>query len=204
MGQYRSVEPNFFMTFQFLDNGERLFVFSKDAIIIRFGRNGDKSYALLIGLAPRADDVLEYYFCVVETDLVDVSERIYMSGYETKFIPKEIRPAVLESLVIGTRGLIELVQPVNIFKCCESYLTDKALRKHLLIANLIQEYSYHVEEPPVMSRRRSWWFDRRIQTNAEEMTKVLAQTSDLRRHIHAAQVTARADVQSLLRQTLQS
>ena len=192
------------MTFQFLDNGERLFVFSKDAIIIRFGRNGDKSYALLIGLAPRADDVLEYYFCVVETDLVDLSERFYMSGDETKFIPKEIRPAVIESLMIGTRGLLELVKPVTIFMCCESYLSDKALRKHLLIANLIQEYSYHVEEPPVMSKRRSWWFDRRIQTKAEEMTKVLAQTSDLRRHIHAAQVTARADVQSLLRQTLQS
>ena len=41
------------MTFQFLDNGERLFVFSKDAIIIRFGRNGDKSYALLIGLCAK-------------------------------------------------------------------------------------------------------------------------------------------------------
>ena len=145
--------------------------------------------------------VLEYYFCVVETDLVDVSERLYMSGHETKFIPKEIRPAVIESLLIGTRGLLELVKPVTIFMCCESYLSDKALRKHLLIANLIQEYSYHVEEPPVMSKRRSWWFDRRIQTKAEEMTKVLAQTSDLRRHIHAAQVTARADVQTLLKQT---
>ena len=189
------------MTFQLLDNGERLFVFSKDAIIIRFGRNGEKSYALLIGLAPRADVVLEYYFCVVETDLVDLSERLYMSGHETKFIPKEIRPAVIESLLIGTRGLPELVKPVTIFMCCESYLSDKALRKHRLIANLIQEYSYHVEEPPVMSKRRSWWFDRRIQTKAEEMTKVLAQTSDLRRHIHAAQVTARADVQSLLRET---
>ena len=54
------------MTFQLLDNGERLFVSSKDAIIIRFGRNGDKSYALLIGLAPMADAVLEYYFCVVD------------------------------------------------------------------------------------------------------------------------------------------
>ena len=52
-----------------------------------------------------------------------------------------------------------------------------------------------------MSKRRSWWFDRRIQTKAEEMTEVLAQTSDLRRHIHAAQVTVRADVQSLLRET---
>ena len=155
----------FSMTFQFLDNGERLFVFSKDVIIIRIGRNGDKSYALLIGLAPRADDVFEYYFCVVETDLVDLSERLYMSGHETKFIPKKIRPAVIESLLIGTRGLLELVKPVTIFKCCEFYLSDKALHKHLLIANLIQE---------------------------------------LRRHIHAAQVTARADVQSLLRQTLQS
>ena len=190
------------MTFQFLDNGERLFVFSKDAIVIRFGRNGGKSYALLVGLAPMADAVLEYYFCVVETDLVDVSERLYMSDHETKFISKEIRPAVIESLLIGTRGLLELVKPVTIFMCCESYLSDKALRKHLLTANLIQEYSYHVEEPPVMSKRRSWWFDRRIQTKAEEMTKVLAQTSDLRRHIHAAQVTARADVQSLLRQAL--
>jgi len=189
------------MTFQFLDNGERLFVFSKDAIVIKFGRNKDKSYALLVGLAPRADDVLEYYFCVVETDLVDVSERLYMSGHETKFIPKEIRPAVIESLMIGTRGLLELVKPVTIFMCCESYLSDKALRKHLLIANLIQEYSYHVEEPTVMSKRRSWWFDRRVQIKAEELTKVLAQTSDLRRHIHAAQVTARADVQSLLRET---
>ena len=189
------------MTFQLLDNGERLFVFSKDAIIIRFGRNGDKSYALLIGLAPRTDDVFEYYFCVVETDLVDLSERLYMNGHETKFIPKEIRPAVIESLLIGTRGLLELVKPVTIFMCCESYLSDTALRKHLLIANLIQEYSYHVEEPPVMSRRRSWWFDRRVQTKAEEMTKVLAQTSDLRRHIHAAQVTARADVQTFLRET---
>ena len=118
-----------------------------------------------------------------------------------KFIPKEIRPAVIESLMIGTRGLLELVKPVTIFMCCESYLSDKALRKHLLIANLIQEYSYHVEEPPVMSKRRSWWFDRRIQTKAVEMTQVLAQTSDLRRHIHAAQVTSRADVQSLLRET---
>ena len=189
------------MTFRFLDNGERLFVFSKDAIVIRFGRNGDKSYALLIGLAPRTDDVFEYYFCVVETNLVDLSERLYMNGHETKFIPKEIRPAVIESLLIGTRGLLELVKPVTIFMCCESYLSDTALRKHLLIANLIQEYSYHVEEPPVMSKRRSWWFDRRVQTKAEEMTKVLAQTSDLRRHIHAAQVTARADVQSLLRET---
>ena len=189
------------MTFQLLDNGERLFVFSKDAIIIRFGRNGDKSYALLIGLAPRADVVLEYYFCVVETDLVDLSERLYMGGHETKFIPKEIRPAVIESLLIGTRGLLELVKPVTIFMCCESYLSDTALRKHLLIANLIQEYSYHVEEPPVMSKRRSWWFDRRVQIKAEELTKVLAQTSDLRRHIHAAQVTARADVQTLLKQT---
>ena len=80
------------MTFQFLDNGERLFVFSKDAIIIRFGRNGDKSYAILIGLAPRADDVLEYYFCVVETDLVDLSERLYISGHETKFRRKFAPP----------------------------------------------------------------------------------------------------------------
>ena len=103
--------------------------------------------------------------------------------------------------MIGTRGLLELVKPIAIFKCCESYLPDKALRKHLLISNLIQEYSYHVEEPPVMSKRRSWWFDRRIQTKAEELTKVLAQTSDLRRHIHAAQVTVRTDVQSLLRET---
>ena len=108
---------------------------------------------------------------------------------------------VLESLLIGTRGLLELLKPVTIFKCCESYLPTTALRKHLLIANLIQEYSYHVEEPPVMSKRRSWWFDRRIQTKSEELTKVLAQTSDLRRHIHAAQVTARADVQTLLKQT---
>ena len=93
------------------------------------------------------------------------------------------------------------MKPVTIFKCREAYLSDKALRKHLLIANLIQEYSYHVEEPPVMSRRRSWWFDRRIQTKTEVLTKVLAQTSDLRRHIHAVQVTARADVQSFLRET---
>ena len=148
-----------------------------------------------------ADTVLEYYFCVVETDLIDFSERLFMSGDVTKFIPKEFRPAVLESLLIGTRGLLELVKPVTIFKCCEAYLSDKALRKHLLIANLIQEYSYHVEEPPVMSRRRSWWFDRRIQTTTEVLTKVLAQTSDLRRHIHAVQVTARADVQSFLRET---
>ena len=52
-----------------------------------------------------ADDVLEYYFCVVETDLVGLSERLYMGGHETKFIPKQIRPAVIESLLIGTRGL---------------------------------------------------------------------------------------------------
>ena len=82
--------------------------------------------------------------------------------------------------------------------CCESYLPDKALRKHLLIANLIQEYSYHVEEPPVMSKRRSWWFDRRVQAKAEVLTKVLAQTSDFRRHMHAVQVTARADVADAL------
>jgi hypothetical protein len=135
----------------------------KDSVIIPIGYDDKepKSYSLLIAFEPMAGGDFEFFFCIIEASHQDNTEIIYWSGLEVaKFASSYARNSILNTLLFGTRRLLNHVAPRRVFCCThDSHLPEKALRKHLLVVETFKMCGYQVQSEPIQLGKHSWWMD---------------------------------------------
>jgi len=136
----------------------------KETVIIPIGYDKKQpfSYTLAIGLAPIAGGDVEYYFRIIRADTQSNSETEYWSGLPTRaFMREGDRAKVLRALIFGTKQLLRNTSHARVFCCThDSRLPEKALRKHLLVAETFKMCGYEVEEQSVLPGKHAWWMER--------------------------------------------
>lgn len=120
-----------------------------------------ESYSLLIAFDTMAGGGAEFFFCVIEQNHETNTETRYWSGLEVaKFTSDEDRTFILGALLDGTRELLQHNSPKLVFCCThDSGLPQKALIKHLLVAQVFETCGYVVEEQPIFLGKNSWWME---------------------------------------------
>src|SRR5258708_3070408 len=135
----------------------------KDSVIIPIGYNDKepKSYSLLIAFEPMAGGNPEFFFCVIEANHQDNTEIRYWSGLDVaKFASTGARNTILNTLLFGTKRLLSHIAPKRVFCCTHDlHLPEKALRKHLLIAEIFKMCGYQVQSEPILLGKHSWWME---------------------------------------------
>jgi len=123
-----------------------------DSVLIPIGYDDveTKSYSLLISFDITGGGIDEFFFCVIEASHQDGTEVRYWSGLEVgKFTSREDRILIRQLLLEGTKRLLNHKAPKRVFCCThDSDLPEKALEKHLLIAQIFKMCGYEVRAEP--------------------------------------------------------
>jgi hypothetical protein len=146
------------------DQRPRVRLIGSDAIIhIGYDEFPYRDYSILMGLSPTGGGGLEYYFSIVEKYLVTDMEYVYWSGLGTRgFTTEADRRSILGAVLYGTEVMLNALQPPEFFCCThDSDLPEKALRKHILLAQVFDSCGYEVEQQPFQLGKHSWWMERR-------------------------------------------
>lgn len=123
----------------------------------------DLNYFAMIGLESVPPGDLEYYFCVLEIDGIDKTERPIWSGKE---LPTDIsgsaRREILCLILLATANLLNTVKPERVFRCThDADMPDKALEKHQEISQIFRDCGYNVRTADSFHGKRTWWMERK-------------------------------------------
>jgi hypothetical protein len=135
-----------------------------DSVVVPIGYDDmePKSYSLLIAFDMTAGGDAEFFFCVIELNHETNEEIRYWSGLDVaKFANLADRAFIRHALLGGTEILLKHKSPDRVFCCThDSDLPDKALLKHLLVAQTFKTCGYSVTNEPICLGKYSWWMER--------------------------------------------
>jgi hypothetical protein len=126
----------------------------------------DKNYFVMIGLdflvggAPRE---LEYYFCIIEVDGLNKTDRRIWSGRDLRDdISAEDRAMILCIILAATEALLNTVKPSRVFRCTrDADLPERALEKHYEVSQIFTKCGYAVQTADHYHGKRTWWMERK-------------------------------------------
>lgn len=109
---------------------------------------------------------LEYFFCIIEADNRNNTERQLWSGLDTLDIfSRENRNAILKGLLGATEMLINAAKPPKVTMCTiDTGAPEKAHRKHLLVARVFETCGYDVQCADPYHGQRVWQMEHRPPT----------------------------------------
>lgn len=136
---------------------------SSYAMTVRVGHDGDKRYSIVIGLEPLPGGDMEYYFHLLEVDVVTGEDRIFWSGLPvSNIIPKDDRRRILAVILSCTKHLLIATYPSVVFRFAhDENPPERALEKHYSVNDVFEECGYRVEELDSRHGRRAWKAERR-------------------------------------------
>jgi hypothetical protein len=132
-------------------------------VVINFGYDPEtkSTFSVMIGLDPLPGGDMEHFFCIIE-NTADNEKKCYYSGANTgKLFPKETRKLVLSMVLSATHSLINAAQCSSIkHSTHDANLPQKALVKHILIAEVFESCGYVINRPDPYHGRYIWWAER--------------------------------------------
>jgi len=125
----------------------------------------DINYFAMIGLESMPPGELEYYFCILEIDGTDKTERRIWSG---RCIPEDItdenRRDMLRVILTTTATLLNSVKPIRVFRCTrDADMPDRALEKHYEVSQIFTNCGYDVRTADGYHGKRAWWMERKTE-----------------------------------------
>lgn len=122
-------------------------------------------YSLMLGLSPMAGGDLEFFFCIIEANNQDESEKQLWSGLDTlEIFLTDDRTAILKGLLGATEMLINAFKPSKATMCTiDTGAPEKAERKHLLVARVFETCGYAVTCADQYHGKRVWQMERQAE-----------------------------------------
>ncbi len=130
---------------------------------IGYDSEEDLNYFAMIGLESMPPGDLEYYFCLLEVDGANKTERQIWSGRGLSADASENdRRDILSVILYATANLLDTVKPERVFRCThDADMPDKALEKHYEISQIFTRCGYDVRAADVYHGKRTWCMERR-------------------------------------------
>lgn len=129
-------------------------------LMCRVGIDPDaqKVYFAAVGLDPIGDDAPEYWFGIIEHDVLTGEDKIRLSGRNlVGVIPPDDRNAILGAICGLTAQLLDLCKPRKVKRMThDAYQHGKGIEKHEVISRVFMECGYDVTKCDSWYGRRAW------------------------------------------------
>lgn len=105
--------------------------------------------------------IYSYYFVVFDDMNKQITSRIYIRNEANKYLPKEIKPTVVPSVLKMTKSLINRIKPDIIQRETSEYIPEEHMNRYDIISKLLQDdLGYKLIDHTINSGRHRWTFSK--------------------------------------------
>jgi hypothetical protein len=133
-------------------------------VVLPIGYDDDAGidYTLMVGFDEAPGGILEFFFCIIEVDVITGCEHTIWSGkYVSRKFTQYHRCVLREYLISVARRLLKLARPdIFIMTTYDENLPECALAKFHLLNEMFEEHGYNVYELERWCGKHSWRVER--------------------------------------------